>query len=83
MFNTVWSQSTQHSAEFVYFIKVLLFSLFFTARTLTLFALIPMPTIRSLLSKQIRGSSYGMFYSTLNLLDFISDTLLLFVNTLF
>ncbi|MBN3295531.1 TSCOT protein, partial [Amia calva] len=32
---------------------------FFIARTLNMFALIPMPTIRSLLSKQVQGSSLG------------------------
>ncbi|XP_017345476.1 thymic stromal cotransporter homolog [Ictalurus punctatus] len=40
---------------------------YYLARTLTLFALIPMPTIRSLLSKQIRGSSYGKTFTGLQL----------------
>ncbi|XP_030625892.1 thymic stromal cotransporter homolog [Chanos chanos] len=35
-------------------------TLFYLARSLTLFALIPMPTIRSLLSKQVSCSSYAM-----------------------
>lgn len=34
--------------------------MFYLARCLTLFALIPMPTIRSLLSKQVKSSSYGI-----------------------
>ncbi|KAM9455553.1 solute carrier family 46 member 2 [Clarias gariepinus] len=42
-------------------------AMYFLARTLTLFALIPMPTIRSLLSKQIRGSSYGKTFTGLQL----------------
>uniref|UniRef100_A0A8C0HAC2 Solute carrier family 46 member 2 n=1 Tax=Chelonoidis abingdonii TaxID=106734 RepID=A0A8C0HAC2_CHEAB len=33
--------------------------LFYVARAIMLFALIPLPTIRSLLSKQVQGSSYG------------------------
>ncbi|KAF4081857.1 hypothetical protein AMELA_G00145180 [Ameiurus melas] len=40
---------------------------YYLARTLTLFALIPMPTIRSLLSKQIRGSTYGKTFTGLQL----------------
>ncbi|KAB5543664.1 hypothetical protein PHYPO_G00082000 [Pangasianodon hypophthalmus] len=40
---------------------------YYLARTLTLFALIPMPTIRSLLSKQVRGSSYGKTFTGLQL----------------
>ncbi|XP_071368159.1 solute carrier family 46 member 2 [Centroberyx affinis] len=34
--------------------------MFYLARSLMLFALIPMPTIRSLLSQQVQGSSYGI-----------------------
>uniref|UniRef100_A0A3B1IGE3 Solute carrier family 46 member 2 n=1 Tax=Astyanax mexicanus TaxID=7994 RepID=A0A3B1IGE3_ASTMX len=34
-------------------------SMVMIARSVMLFALIPMPTIRSLLSKQVRGTSYG------------------------
>lgn len=41
--------------------------LYYLARTLTLFALIPMPTIRSLLSKQVEGSSYGVILIALQL----------------
>ncbi|KAK2823610.1 hypothetical protein Q7C36_020210 [Tachysurus vachellii] len=40
---------------------------YYIARALTLFALIPMPIIRSLLSKQIRGSSYGRTFTGLQL----------------
>ncbi|KAK1800585.1 hypothetical protein P4O66_005794 [Electrophorus voltai] len=42
-------------------------AMYFLARSLTLFALIPMPTIRSLLSKQVRGTSYGMTFILLQL----------------
>ncbi|XP_051541441.1 thymic stromal cotransporter homolog [Myxocyprinus asiaticus] len=41
--------------------------LYFLARALTLFALIPMPTIRSLLSKQVKGTSYGITFVLLQL----------------
>ncbi|MBN3326334.1 TSCOT protein, partial [Atractosteus spatula] len=41
--------------------------LFYIARALNLFALIPMPTIRSLLSKQVPGSSYGKIMILLQL----------------
>ncbi|XP_073686358.1 solute carrier family 46 member 2 [Garra rufa] len=41
--------------------------MYFLARSVTLFALIPMPTIRSLLSKQVRGTSYGMTFVLLQL----------------
>ncbi|XP_028826883.1 thymic stromal cotransporter homolog [Denticeps clupeoides] len=41
--------------------------MYYLARSLTLFALIPMPTIRSLLSKQIKGSSYGLVLISLQL----------------
>nr|XP_023682761.1 thymic stromal cotransporter homolog [Paramormyrops kingsleyae] len=41
--------------------------LFYLARSLTLFALIPMPTIRSLLSKQVQPSSYGKILISLQL----------------
>ncbi|XP_015217997.2 solute carrier family 46 member 2 isoform X2 [Lepisosteus oculatus] len=41
--------------------------LFYIARALNLFALIPMPTIRSLLSKQVPGSSYGKIMIVLQL----------------
>ncbi|KAG5272310.1 hypothetical protein AALO_G00164030 [Alosa alosa] len=41
--------------------------MFYLARCLTLFALIPMPTIRSLLSKQVEGSSYGVTLIALQL----------------
>ncbi|KAJ8402064.1 hypothetical protein AAFF_G00372990 [Aldrovandia affinis] len=41
--------------------------MFYLARALTLFALIPMPIIRSLLSKQVQGSSYGKILITLQL----------------
>ncbi|KAL1267022.1 hypothetical protein QQF64_002697 [Cirrhinus molitorella] len=41
--------------------------MYFLARTVTLFALIPMPTIRSLLSKQVKGTSYGMTFVMLQL----------------
>lgn len=42
-------------------------TLFYLARTLMLFALIPMPTIRSLLSKQVESSSYGVCLIALQL----------------
>uniref|UniRef100_A0AAZ3SVJ5 Solute carrier family 46 member 2 n=1 Tax=Oncorhynchus tshawytscha TaxID=74940 RepID=A0AAZ3SVJ5_ONCTS len=41
--------------------------MFYLARALTLFALIPMPTIRALLSKQVNGSSYGITLISLQL----------------
>ncbi|KAA0703695.1 Thymic stromal cotransporter -like protein CE11 [Triplophysa tibetana] len=41
--------------------------MYFLARSLTLFALIPMPTIRSLLSKQVKGTSYGFTFVMLQL----------------
>ncbi|KAI2660109.1 hypothetical protein H4Q32_022714 [Labeo rohita] len=41
--------------------------MYFLARSITLFALIPMPTIRSLLSKQVRGTSYGITFVMLQL----------------
>ncbi|KAJ8007497.1 hypothetical protein DPEC_G00118110 [Dallia pectoralis] len=41
--------------------------MFYLARALTLFALIPMPTIRALLSKQVIGSSYGITLISLQL----------------
>ncbi|KAJ8347183.1 hypothetical protein SKAU_G00285840 [Synaphobranchus kaupii] len=41
--------------------------MFYLARALTLFALIPMPIIRSLLSKQVQGSSYGKILTMLQL----------------
>lgn len=41
--------------------------MYFLARSVTLFALIPMPTIRSLLSKQVKGSSYGITFVMLQL----------------
>ncbi|KAI4888081.1 hypothetical protein NFI96_022110 [Prochilodus magdalenae] len=40
---------------------------YYLARSVTLFALIPMPTIRSLLSKQVSGTSYGMTFVLLQL----------------
>ncbi|XP_029920932.1 thymic stromal cotransporter homolog [Myripristis murdjan] len=42
-------------------------SMFYLARSLTLFALIPVPTIRSLLSQQVQGSSYGVTLLSLQL----------------
>ncbi|MBN3272742.1 TSCOT protein, partial [Polyodon spathula] len=41
--------------------------MFYIARALNLFALIPMPTIRSLLSKQVQGSSYGKIFILLQM----------------
>ncbi|NXT81119.1 TSCOT protein, partial [Zapornia atra] len=41
--------------------------LFYVARTVMLFALIPLPTIRSMLSKHIEGSSYGKVFVLLQL----------------
>ncbi|KAM4610638.1 solute carrier family 46 member 2-like [Polymixia lowei] len=41
--------------------------MFYLARVLTLFALIPLPTIRSLLSQQVQGSSYGIILISLQL----------------
>ncbi|XP_066507667.1 solute carrier family 46 member 2 [Hoplias malabaricus] len=42
-------------------------AMYYIARFVMLFALIPMPTIRSLLSKQVRGTSYGMTFICLQL----------------
>ncbi|XP_062869963.1 solute carrier family 46 member 2 [Trichomycterus rosablanca] len=42
-------------------------AMYFLARSLMLFALIPMPIIRSLLSKQINGTSTGMTFTLLQL----------------
>uniref|UniRef100_A0A6J0TKK5 Solute carrier family 46 member 2 n=1 Tax=Pogona vitticeps TaxID=103695 RepID=A0A6J0TKK5_9SAUR len=41
--------------------------LFYIARAVMLFALIPLPTIRSLLSKHVEGSSYGKVFVLLQL----------------
>ncbi|XP_018410575.1 PREDICTED: thymic stromal cotransporter homolog [Nanorana parkeri] len=41
--------------------------LYFVARAVMMFALIPMPTIRSVLSKHIQGSSYGKVFVVLQL----------------
>ncbi|XP_040014179.1 thymic stromal cotransporter homolog [Xiphias gladius] len=41
--------------------------MFYLARSLSLFALIPMPTIRSLLSQQVPASSYGTTLTSLQL----------------
>ncbi|XP_073447433.1 solute carrier family 46 member 2-like isoform X1 [Aquarana catesbeiana] len=41
--------------------------LYFIARAVMMFALIPMPTIRSVLSKHIQGSSYGKVFVVLQL----------------
>ncbi|KAF7662931.1 hypothetical protein LDENG_00222620 [Lucifuga dentata] len=41
--------------------------MFYLARSLTLFGLIPMPTIRSLLSQQVQGTSYGITLTSLQL----------------
>ncbi|XP_042311186.1 thymic stromal cotransporter homolog [Sceloporus undulatus] len=41
--------------------------LFYVARAVMLFALIPLTTIRSLLSKQVEGSSYGKMFVLLQL----------------
>ncbi|XP_034458335.1 thymic stromal cotransporter homolog [Hippoglossus hippoglossus] len=41
--------------------------MFYLARSLTLFALIPLPTIRSLLSQQVPSSSYGTTLTSLQL----------------
>ncbi|XP_034047795.1 thymic stromal cotransporter homolog [Thalassophryne amazonica] len=41
--------------------------MFYLARSLNLFALIPMPTIRSLLSQQVPKSSYGIILTMLQL----------------
>uniref|UniRef100_A0A0E9Q708 Uncharacterized protein n=1 Tax=Anguilla anguilla TaxID=7936 RepID=A0A0E9Q708_ANGAN len=53
--------------------------MFYLARTLTLFALIPMPIIRSLLSKQVQGSSCGKILTMLQL-SFSLASLGLFPN---
>ncbi|CAI9543945.1 unnamed protein product [Staurois parvus] len=42
--------------------------LYFIARAVMMFALIPMPTIRSVLSKHIQGSSYGEYNCAITLL---------------
>ncbi|NXV50214.1 TSCOT protein, partial [Uria aalge] len=42
-------------------------SLFYIARAVMLFALIPLPTIRSMLSKHVEGSSYGKVFVLLQL----------------
>lgn len=49
--------------------------LFFIARAVMMFALIPLPTIRSVLSKHIRGSSYGKVFVVLQLSLAISGVL--------
>uniref|UniRef100_A0A8C4VQI7 Solute carrier family 46 member 2 n=1 Tax=Gopherus evgoodei TaxID=1825980 RepID=A0A8C4VQI7_9SAUR len=41
--------------------------LFYVARAIMLFALIPLPTIRSMLSKHVQGSSYGKVFVLLQL----------------
>ncbi|XP_009077463.1 PREDICTED: thymic stromal cotransporter homolog [Acanthisitta chloris] len=41
--------------------------LFYIARAVMLFALIPLPTIRSMLSKHVEGSSYGKLFVLLQL----------------
>ncbi|XP_077201442.1 solute carrier family 46 member 2 [Paroedura picta] len=41
--------------------------LFYVARVVMLFSLIPLPTIRSMLSKQVEGSSYGKVFVLLQL----------------
>lgn len=41
--------------------------LFYIARAVMLFALIPLPTIRSMLSKHVEGSSYGKVFVLLQL----------------
>ncbi|NXX96961.1 TSCOT protein, partial [Centropus bengalensis] len=41
--------------------------LFYIARAVMLFALIPLPTIRSMLSKHVEGSSYGKMFVLLQL----------------
>ncbi|XP_076019781.1 solute carrier family 46 member 2 [Genypterus blacodes] len=41
--------------------------MFYLARSLTLFGLIPLPTIRSLLSQQVQGNSYGINLTFLQL----------------
>ncbi|NWR36677.1 TSCOT protein, partial [Tachuris rubrigastra] len=41
--------------------------LFYIARSVMLFALIPLPTIRSMLSKHVEGSSYGKVFVLLQL----------------
>ncbi|XP_067839706.1 solute carrier family 46 member 2 isoform X2 [Heptranchias perlo] len=42
--------------------------LFFIARAVMMFALIPLPTIRSVISKQIEGTSYGKAFGVLQIL---------------
>lgn len=41
------------------FVLTILHSALFSARAVMLFALIPLPTIRSLLSKHVEASTYG------------------------
>ncbi|KAM8960531.1 solute carrier family 46 member 2-like [Pelodytes ibericus] len=41
--------------------------LYYIARTVMMFSLIPLPTIRSLLSKHVQGSSYGKMFAVLQL----------------
>nr|XP_023996089.1 LOW QUALITY PROTEIN: thymic stromal cotransporter homolog [Salvelinus alpinus] len=56
------------SAAGIYFMAFVTATyMFYLARALTLFALIPMPTIRALLSKQVTGSSYGITLISLQL----------------
>lgn len=50
---------------FMSFVKTT--AMFYLARSLNLFALIPMPTIRSLLSQQVPASSYGTILTSLQL----------------
>ncbi|KAI3361974.1 hypothetical protein L3Q82_012323, partial [Scortum barcoo] len=53
-------------ASGIYFMSfVTTTSMFYLARSLTLFGLIPMPTIRSLLSQQVPASSYGITLTSL------------------
>ncbi|XP_067839705.1 solute carrier family 46 member 2 isoform X1 [Heptranchias perlo] len=42
--------------------------LYFIARAVMMFALIPLPTIRSVISKQIEGTSYGKAFGVLQIL---------------
>ncbi|KAM4050908.1 solute carrier family 46 member 2 [Anomaloglossus baeobatrachus] len=49
--------------------------LFFIARAVMMFALIPLPTIRSVLSKHTQGSSYGKLFAVLQLSLAISAVL--------
>ncbi|KAM3617553.1 uncharacterized protein V6R79_008068 [Siganus canaliculatus] len=56
--------------------------MFYTARALTLFSLMPMPIIRSLLSQQVHDSSYGVVLTSLQLSLKVSSVLhlLLFIH---